>query len=204
MATRHLCTRLLAGALVAASTASIPATAQAARAIRLDATTVQRNLLDLGEPGFTLGDQIAFSDDLRDGAGDAAGIDGGNCTLVRITDAATQSGTAHCRVTYALKRGQITTQGLGELTGGGFEGTQTVAITGGTGRYRKARGEAVLRSGRDRGHAEAAMTPRRRAAPARPAAQPLDPCLHSAQHRPAIHIAVRTPRAAQRHYGSLA
>jgi hypothetical protein len=113
--------------------------------ISLSARTVQLNLVDLGEPGFTLGDQIAFSDDLRtkvDGA--PAGFDGAACTLVRIADAEAQSGTAQCEVTYSLEHGQITTQALGTLTNGGFVGTQVAAITGGTGRYANARGESRL------------------------------------------------------------
>ena len=105
--------------------------------------TAQLNLVDAGEPGFTLGDMVALSDDLR--AGDKpAGIDGGVCTLVRIADADAQSGTAQCVVTYSLEGGQVTTQGLLTLTNGGFIGTQEAAITGGTGRYRDARGEARL------------------------------------------------------------
>lgn len=105
--------------------------------------TVQLNLVDAGEPGFTLGDQIALTDDLR--AGDnPAGVDGGVCTLVRITNAETQSGSAQCHVTYSLEGGQVTTQGLLTLTNGGFIGTQEAAITGGTGRFRHARGESRL------------------------------------------------------------
>jgi len=111
--------------------------------ITLTANTAQLNLVDAGEPGFTLGDQIAFSDDLR--AGDApAGIDGAVCTLVRIADAQAQSGTAQCQVTYSLNGGQVTTQGQFTLTHGGFIGVQSAAITGGTGRYRDARGTMEL------------------------------------------------------------
>ena len=100
--------------------------------------------MDAGEPGFTLGDQIALSDDLR--AGDEpAGVDGGTCTLVRIADADAQSGTVQCHVTYSLDGGQVTTQGLLKLTNGGFVGTQEAAITGGTGRFRDARGESRLK-----------------------------------------------------------
>src|SRR5919109_1102808 len=58
--------------------------------------TVQLNLVDSGKPGFTLGDQVALSDDLRAG-GKPAGFDGAVCTLVRIADADAQSGTAQCQ-----------------------------------------------------------------------------------------------------------
>jgi hypothetical protein len=107
--------------------------------------TTQLNLLDLGDQGFTLGDQIAFSDDLS-AAPNAkdAGFDGGSCTLVRVTDAEAQTGTVQCLITYSLEGGQITTAGLLTLTNGGFLGTQTAAITGGTGLYRNARGDSKL------------------------------------------------------------
>ena len=115
----------------------------AGQQVTIAGKTVQLNLVDAGEPGFTLGDVVALSDDLR--VGDKpAGVDGGVCTLVRIADADAQSGTAQCLVTYSLAGGQITTQGLLTLTNGGFIGTQDAAITGGTGRYRDARGEARL------------------------------------------------------------
>ena len=112
-------------------------------AITVRGKTVQRNLVDAGEPGFTLGDQVAFSDDLR-ADGKPAGHDGGACTLVRIADAEAQSGTAQCQVTYSLDGGQVTTQGLLTLTEGGFVGVQRAAITGGTGRFRGAGGESTL------------------------------------------------------------
>jgi hypothetical protein len=73
------------------------------------------------------------------------GVDGGACTLVRITDADAQSGTAQCLVTYSLEDGQVATQGLFTLTNGGFVGVQQAAITGGTGRYRDAHGESRLK-----------------------------------------------------------
>jgi hypothetical protein len=118
----------------------------AGHSVTVTGKTTQLNLLDLGDQGFTLGDQIAFSDDLST-APDAkgAGFDGGSCTLVRVTDAEAQTGTVQCLITYSLEGGQITTAGLLlTLTNGGFLGTQTAAITGGTGLYRNARGDSKL------------------------------------------------------------
>ena len=113
--------------------------------IALTGKTTQLNLLDLGDQGFTLGDQIAFSDDLLSKPnGKPAGLDGGACTLIRVTDADAQTGTVQCLITYSLKGGQVTTQGLLTLTNGGFLGTQVAAITGGTGPYGDARGESTL------------------------------------------------------------
>ena len=113
--------------------------------ITVTGKTTQLNLLDLGDQGFTLGDQIAFSDDLiTEPNAEAAGLDAGICTLIRVTDADAQAGTVQCLITYSLKGGQVTTQGLLSLTNGGFLGTQVAAITGGTGLYRNARGDSKL------------------------------------------------------------
>jgi hypothetical protein len=118
---------------------------ESGQVIKVFAPTVQFKLIDLGDPGFSLGDQSVFSDNLLTSKnGDKVGIDGGVCTVVRVQDAATSSGTLQCLVTFSLRDGQITTQGLDQLTNGQLTGTQIGAITGGTGRFRKARGEAAV------------------------------------------------------------
>jgi hypothetical protein len=66
-------------------------------------------------------------------------------TAVRVTNAATASGVLQCLVTFSLPGGQITTQALNTVTNGQFTtGTQTGAITGGTGRYRDASGQFAV------------------------------------------------------------
>jgi hypothetical protein len=50
-------------------------------------------------------------------------------------------GTLQCLVTYSLKGGQITAQGLARVDHALYSGVHSEAITGGTGRYRNARGE---------------------------------------------------------------
>ena len=95
---------------------------------------------------FSLGDRTVFSDDLfTSKGGKSLGIDGGVCTVVRITDAASASGVLECEVTFSLPGGQIATQALNTLTNATFIGTQTGAITGGTGKYRKATGQFSVR-----------------------------------------------------------
>jgi hypothetical protein len=95
---------------------------------------------------FSLGDRIVFSDDLfTSKGGRALGSDGGVCTVTRIADAATGSGTLECEVTFSLPGGQIATQALNTLTNGKLTGTQPGAITGGTGRYRGATGEIAVK-----------------------------------------------------------
>jgi hypothetical protein len=91
--------------------------------------------VDLGEPGPTMGDQIISHDLLFDAAGRQVGHDGVACT---ITDP--EGGPeAQCTATFALPGGLLTTQFLNTPPP-----VKHFAITGGTGAYRKARGEAVL------------------------------------------------------------
>ena len=94
---------------------------------------------------FSVGDRVAFSDDVfASTGGRQVGTDGGECTTVRVTDAAAASGVLQCLVTFDLPGGDITTQALNTLTNGGFAGTQTGAITGGTGRFRDASGQFTV------------------------------------------------------------
>ena len=55
---------------------------------------------------FSLGDRVVFSDDLLTSKGGTqVGTDGGECTVVRVTDAATGSGVLQCTVTFSLPGG---------------------------------------------------------------------------------------------------
>jgi hypothetical protein len=84
-----------------------------ARTFTMYTATTQFKLIDQGDPGFSLGDQDVFTDNVftrKNGA--RLGIDGGVCTVVLVASAATLSGTLQCLVTYSLKGGQITAQGL--------------------------------------------------------------------------------------------
>jgi hypothetical protein len=136
---------LAGGAMASGDSSGHAAGRHAGHAITVFGHTVQLKLLDQGESGFTLGDQIVFSDDLlTEVNGKPAGVDGGVCTLVRVADAATQSGTVQCQVTYSLSGGQIVAEGLLPLVDGGFTGRHVAAITGGTGRFRTAHGESTL------------------------------------------------------------
>lgn len=116
--------------------------------------------LDLGDPGDSLGDQFHFTSDLievtRRGVGPPPpgaigpherkiGEDGGVCSVARIApDRAT---TYHCVGTNSLPLGQITAQGLVTYAAGEAfrQEPYSFAITGGTGRYRKARGEVKIK-----------------------------------------------------------
>ena len=110
------------------------------KVIHLISKTVQEAELDLGEKGFGVGDRFVFSDDLyRDD--EKVGQDGGECVVVRLEGPTT---TVNCVVTLSLPKGQITSQGLASFTEGQDPQPFTVAITGGTGRYREADGEVTV------------------------------------------------------------
>jgi hypothetical protein len=96
--------------------------------------------LDLGETGFSAGDQIVFTNDLFEG-GMKVGEDGGTCTVVRM--AAEGAFTVHCAGTNSLPGGQIAVQGLITVSPDTEGQPFHLSITGGTGRYRRARGQVV-------------------------------------------------------------
>ena len=115
--------------------------------INLTSRVGQEAELDLGATGFTVGDRFVFSDDIfRNGRN--VGLLGGECTTVRIlpqplpAGQEPQSSTVNCVVTLDLGKGQVTGQALltfsQETQGRPF----TFAVTGGTGPYRTAHGEA--------------------------------------------------------------
>ena len=116
-----------------------------ARTIKVFALTVQLKQLDLGDSGFSLGDQIVLSDDLLTAKGGTkVGFDGGVCTVVRVDQATSATGTLQCPVTLSLNGAQLFTVGLVRIANGALTGTQTVAVSGGTGRFRGAQGELAI------------------------------------------------------------
>jgi allene oxide cyclase len=96
----------------------------------------QDNYVDIGETGFTVGDLLVFQDDLLDGAGNAAGIQGGTCTITAFLPGGLQT---HCVGTASLSDGQISFQGLATDAP-----VKPLAVTGGTGKYDAATGEVTL------------------------------------------------------------
>jgi hypothetical protein len=113
------------------------------RALKLVAIELQSEFLDLGTTGPSLGDEFVFSQALFD-RGREVGMSGGVCTVTHAVPPYDVL-TFHCVATLSLRRGQITLQGLVEVQGEDDPGPFTVAITGGTGAFRGAGGEAVIR-----------------------------------------------------------
>ena len=113
--------------------------------------TVESEDIDVDDDGdFSVGDESVFSDDIKkidddkdgktdeDKKDDKIGTSGGVCTATRVDG---DDFETECIVTYDLPRGQISTQSL--LDQDDFdEGEFTAAITGGTGAYKDAAGEA--------------------------------------------------------------
>ena len=91
--------------------------------------------LDLGAPGPSLGDVQLLNDKLINRRrGNVIGHDGGVCTVTSLDPPET-----NCTLTFSLPGGQITTQFLNSPPP-----RKVAAITGGTRRYRGARGDLVL------------------------------------------------------------
>jgi hypothetical protein len=111
--------------------------------LRLVAVEDQFEFIDVGPMGTSLGDYFVFSD-ILERRGREVGTNGGQCVIVAGTPPYATF-TAHCVATLDLERGQITLQGLVEFQGEDDMSPFTVAITGGTGKYRCACGEARIR-----------------------------------------------------------
>jgi hypothetical protein len=112
------------------------------KTLRLVATEDQFEFVDLGAQGPSLGDELVFSEVLRQ-RGREVGTSGVVCTVTAIA-VPYEVQTFHCVGTLSLRRGQITLQGLIEVQGEDDPGPFVVAITGGTGAYRGAGGQATV------------------------------------------------------------
>jgi hypothetical protein len=97
-----------------------------------------RSLSDLQASDPSIGDVSVFQDQLLK-AGQVVGKDGGTCTITRVDLEATPPLDIACQVTFDLPGGSVATQGLATNAP-----EKHLVITGGTGRYLGATGEAVL------------------------------------------------------------
>ena len=111
--------------------------------LRIVATENQFEYLDFGAPGPSLGDELVISERLSR-HGRSVGVSGVVCTATQV-EPPYDDLMFHCVATLKLRGGSITLQGLIEVLGEEDPGPFTVAITGGTGRYKGAGGKAVIR-----------------------------------------------------------
>lgn len=109
--------------------------------IRLVERVQNFSLQDVGAPGPSLGDRLIFTGDLFDETKHKVGRDGADCVTVRIDPTAPtpDQQSVQCTITIVLPAGQLTFQALAQGTENLF------AVTGGTGAYRTARGEALVK-----------------------------------------------------------
>jgi hypothetical protein len=105
--------------------------------IRVTAVFKEIGEIDLGAPGFSLGDEVVFSGYLRQ-AGQRVGRVGVICTFTSAANP--NSVQAQCPATAELPGGQITLQGL--VTN---RDLKVLSITGGSGRYAGAEGQMHAR-----------------------------------------------------------
>jgi hypothetical protein len=125
------------GGTALGATPTAPAAAAVDRTghlLRFDVETSPFKLIDVDRDGqLSDGDEIVFHDTLLQ-HGRRVGDQLGSCVIVDATEA-----LANCTMVIRLPEGKITAA---------FDNapppTKTLAITGGTGRYRKAHGEGTL------------------------------------------------------------
>jgi hypothetical protein len=135
--------------LVSGSTAAY-ANGGKVKKLRLTAEEIQSEFLDLGTPGEipSLGDELVFSETLFKNGRDV-GQSGVVCTVVQSVPPY-EVVSFHCVATLKLMRkGQITLQGLIEVQSMDDPGPFKVAITGGTGKFKCAGGQATVRQPSD-------------------------------------------------------
>lgn len=127
--------------VAAASSSSADASKHRAQTIQLVAKQTNSTLLVLAEPGHgPVGNQFLGTDDLYR-QGRKVGDDATVCQF--MADLGQAGGRFQCVATLSLPEGQLTAQGLVTLTETGGQPV-TLAITGGTGAYRTAHGQARI------------------------------------------------------------
>ena len=112
------------------------------KTLELGLTRIQSEWLDIGVAGPSLGDEFVFIETLHRKGRDV-GTSGGMCMVVGAKSPY-EVMTYQCVATLRLADGQIGLQGLLDATGPDDPREFTLAITGGTGAYRRASGDAIL------------------------------------------------------------
>ncbi|MHC3392239.1 allene oxide cyclase barrel-like domain-containing protein [Streptomyces lavendulocolor] len=105
--------------------------------LELEVRNDQYTAVDLGPEGPSLGDTDVYSGTaVKDGK--AVGRGGGTCQVVHVKGAEL---TSQCQLTMEVAQGSVTLQSLWTKGAGPLD----MAVTGGTGVYRDARGTARFR-----------------------------------------------------------
>jgi hypothetical protein len=121
------------------SAATAPGHATKQQTIRVLAVFTEFDAtIDVGAPGLSLGDEVVFAGNLLRN-GEQVGRVGVVCTFVSTANA--DRVEAQCPATATLPGGQVTTQGV--IVNRALN--WTLPVTGGSGRYDRARGQVVSR-----------------------------------------------------------
>jgi hypothetical protein len=115
------------------------ASTSSGQTIRVLAVFTEFSEIDVGAPGFSLGDEVVFSGNLTRRDGTRVGRYGVVCTFVSTADE--DRVEAQCPTTAILPGGQITTQ----ATIVNRSLNVTLPITGGSGQFQGAGGQLVQR-----------------------------------------------------------
>ena len=134
---------LVAAALLAGAgtTLAVVPSASADSSLRFSTVKVAENSteFDGGPAGFSAGDGEIFVDDVQR-RGRSIGSAAGSCTLALVSEARL---VGLCTSTIALSDGSLTTQGIFDEDPSQGPAGFRWAVTGGTGRYAGAAGEAI-------------------------------------------------------------
>lgn len=129
---------IVVAAALATSVAAQPL-ASGAETVNLLAVGETFDVVDSGDPGLGVGDVFASGGSVHRWHGRVRGPRVGRLDVL-CTALTADGGRSHCSLTAAVPGGRIEAVGL--LTGD----SNTLAVIGGTGRYRAARGELTMRS----------------------------------------------------------
>lgn len=122
--------------------ASLAAADNGGSDLNLTSLTDQYKQIDLSPKGDSLGDSFVFSDKLYlDSGSDQVGTTDGVCVLTRLNKDK-KSLSQQCVLTFSLPKGQLTAQGVIRFSAANAKDVFPIAITGGTGSYDNAGGEA--------------------------------------------------------------
>jgi hypothetical protein len=129
---------VVTGGAVTTSAAAPAASASSTRTLEfvVHFRPFDQNFVDVGAPGLSIGDASVFRDQLLDAKGRTVGEEAGTCL---VTDVVATGVQTLCNGGVVLRGGQIEFQGVATNAP-----RKTLAVVGGTGRYRGVTGEAVL------------------------------------------------------------
>ena len=139
LATALCCAPVASAVAPTAGTAGPKPPQPTEQVLTLTARTTQTHTVDVPPPGDSQGDEIITTGDLLRSNVTVGRFDE-VCTITRVTGTAPNTTSdVECDLTLSLPDGQITLQGVYAITSAGPEDF-TLAVTGGTGRYRTAHG----------------------------------------------------------------